>query len=293
MNIAKVMLISILAAVACFGQTESLLIGPGDALRVQVFDTPEMDQTVRVTDAGEIPLLFIGNVKVANFTPAEAARAIEDTLKAKQFMNHPQVAVSVEEYASQLVSVMGQVRNPGTYPIAAPLPVLTVLSSAGGLTDAADRNITIQRHGDFQRTVKYFLSNSSDIALENSVVVYPGDTVIVPKAGIVYVLGDVGRPGGYTMSDNDSQMTVLQAIATAGGTNKTAIMSQVKLVRKTSDGATQIPIPLGAMQKGKKSDIAMQANDVLFVPFSYMKNIAFNSTQIAASAAGAAIYAHP
>lgn len=292
MRILLVALISIVTAAACLGQTESLLIGPGDQLSVQVFDTPEMDRTVRVTDAGEIPLLFVGNVRVATLTPAEAARAIEDALKAKQLMNHPQVTVSVEEFATAEVSIMGQVRNPGTYSITAPLPVLRVLSKAGGLADAADRNITIQRHGDSQQTVKYFLSNNSDAALENSVMVYPGDTVIVPRAGIVYVLGDVGRPGGYTMSDNDSQMTVLQAIATAGGTNKTAIMSKVKLVRKTSDGATQIAIPLGAMQKGKKSDMAMQANDVLFVPFSYMKNIAFNSTQIAASAAGAIIYAH-
>ena len=294
MKILKVLLISIVTAAACLGQTESLLIGPGDKLRVEVFDTPEMDQVVRVTDAGEIPLVFIGNVKVATFTPGEAARAIENTLREKHLMTHPQVTVSVEEYATQEISVMGQVRNPGSYSITAPVPVIRVLSIAGGLTDGADRNITIQRHGDSERTVKYFLSNSSDAALKNSVVVYPGDTVIVPKAGIVYVLGDVARPGGYTMSDNDAQMTVLEAVATAGGSNKTAIMSKVRLVRKTSNGGTtEVPIPLGAMEKGRQPDIAMQPNDVLFVPFSYMKNIAFNASQIAASAAGAIIYAHP
>jgi polysaccharide biosynthesis/export protein len=260
---------------------------------VQVFDTPEMEQTVRVTDAGEIPLLFIGNVKVKNLTPGEAARVIEETLKSKQLMIHPQVTVSVQEYATQQVSVMGQVRNPGTYPITAPLPVINVLSQAGGLADGADRNITIERHGDSQRIVKYFLSNSSDAAIQNSVLVYPGDTVIVPKAGIVYVLGDVGRPGGYTMADNDSEMTVLEAIATAGGTNKSAITSKVTLVRKTSNGTTEIPISLGPMERGKQSDVAMQPNDVLFVPFSYMKNLAFNGSQIAASAAGAIIYTHP
>jgi polysaccharide export outer membrane protein len=294
MRTLKVFVAIVLCSVAvCFGQTESLLIGPGDELRVQVFDTPEMEQTVRVTDAGEIPLLFIGNVKVKNLTPGEAARVIEETLKSKQLMIHPQVTVSVQEYATQQVSVMGQVRNPGTYPITAPLPVINVLSQAGGLADGADRNITIERHGDSQRIVKYFLSNSSDAAIQNSVLVYPGDTVIVPKAGIVYVLGDVGRPGGYTMADNDSEMTVLEAIATAGGTNKSAITSKVTLVRKTSNGTTEIPISLGPMERGKQSDVAMQPNDVLFVPFSYMKNLAFNGSQIAASAAGAIIYTHP
>jgi polysaccharide export outer membrane protein len=201
--------------------------------------------------------------------------------------------VSVEEYATQKISVMGQVRNPGTYSITAPIPVLRVLSMAGGLVEGADRNITVQRYGDPKQTVKYFLSNSSDAAIENSVLIYPGDTVVVPKAGIIYVLGDVGRPGGYPMSDNSSQITVLEAVATAGGTNRTAIVSKVKLVRKTSSGTAEIPIPLGSMEKGKRPDIAMQANDVLFVPFSYMKNIAYNASQIAASAAGAAIYAHP
>jgi len=294
MKIIKVLLlVTIVAAAPCFGQPESLLIGPGDELKIEVFDTPEMDQTVRVTDAGEVPLLFVGNVKVAHFTPGEAARSIEATLRSKQLMTHPQVTVSVEEYASEQVSVMGEVRKPGAFSISAPIPVIAVLSNAGGLTDVADRNITIQRHGDSAQTVNYFLSNSSDAALQNSIMVYPGDIVMVPRAGIVYVLGDVGRPGGYTMSANDSRMTVLEALATAGGTNKTAIISKVKLVRRINNGTTEIPIPLGAIEKGKEADIAMQSNDVLYVPFSYMKNIAFNGSQIAASAAGAIIYTHP
>jgi len=116
--------------------------------------------------------------------------------------------------------------------------------------------------------------------------------VMIPKAGIVYVLGDVGRPGGYAISDNNSQMTVLEAVATAGGTNKTAIVSKTRLVRKTATGITEIPIPLGAMEKGKQPDISLQASDVLFVPFSYMKNLAVNGSQIAASAGAAAIYTH-
>jgi len=293
MHKALVLLIVLAAAAACFGQTESMLIGPGDELKVDVFDTPEMSQTARVTDAGEIPLVFIGNVKVANFTPAEAARAIEGALTSKQLMLHPQVTVLIQEYATQQVSVMGQVKTPGIYYIAAPVPVLNVLSNAGGLTEVADRHITIQRHGDSSRIVNYYLSNDSDAALRNDVTVYPGDIVIVPKAGTVYVLGDVARPGGYAMADNESQITVLQALANAGGTNKTAIISQARLIRKESNGTTEIPISLGPMQKGKQPDLAMQPNDVLFIPFSYMKNIVLNGSQIAASATSAAIYAHP
>lgn len=292
MRMLAALILSIGAAVTCFAQSESLLIGPGDELNVKVFDTPEMSQMVRVTDAGEVPLLFIGNLKVVNLTPGEAARAIEDALKSKRLMIHPQVTVSVWDYATQQVSVMGEVQSPGAFPITTPLSVIDVLSRVGGLTAVADRNITIERHGDSRQTVKYFLSNNSDAAFKESVLVYPGDTVIVPKAGIVYVLGDVGRPGGYTMSNNNSRMTVLEAIATAGATNKSAVSSKTKLVRKADKGTIEIPVPLGDMEKGKQPDMAMLPDDVLFVPFSFMKNMALNAAQITAAAAGAAIYTH-
>jgi len=286
------MLICFTLTLICAAQRETLLIGPGDQLKVDVFDTPEMSQSVRVTDAGEIPLMFLGNVKVADLTPAQAAHVIEAALQSKKLMMHPQISITVEEYATE-VSVLGEVHNAGAYQITTPVSVIKVLSKAGGLTEVADRNITIQRHGDPTQTVKYFLSNTSAEALEKNVIVYPGDTVLVPRAGVVYVLGDVARPGGFTMSANESQMTVLQALANAGGTNKTAILSKAKLVRKSPEGVKEIPISLNAMQKGEHPDVAMQANDILYIPFSYMKNIAFNGTQIAASAASAIIYTHP
>lgn len=282
-------------AAACFAQPqkESLLIGPGDLLHIQVFDTPEMDQHPRVTDGGSVPVLFVGEVKVAGVTPSAAARVIEEALKEKKYMLHPQVTVTVEEYTTQQVFVMGQVRNPGSFPISTPMSVVNVLSLAGGVTDLADRHITIQRHGDPAQKAGYFLSNQSDEALDKQEVVYPGDTVLVPRVGIVYVLGDVGRPGGYPMSTNSSQISLLQALALAGAPNKTAVISRAKLIRKTANGPQEVPVAIAAIQKGKKPDVPMQADDVLFVPFSFMKNIALNGTQIASSAATAAVYARP
>ena len=110
-------------------QPESLLIGPGDLLHVQVFDTPELEQKdARVTDAGELPLILGGNVKVAPLTPAEAARAIEKALLDGHFLLRPRVTVTVEEYATQKVSVLGEVKTPGAYAISTPRSVLDVLS---------------------------------------------------------------------------------------------------------------------------------------------------------------------
>jgi polysaccharide export outer membrane protein len=271
--------------------TESLLIGPGDMLHVSVFDTPEMEQHARVTDDGNVPLIFLGNVHVGGLTPEQAARLIETQLVAKDYMKHPQVTVSIDQYGTQGVLVMGQVKNPGSYQIDTSRPVLDVLSLAGGLTDVADRQITIERHNTGER-VQYFVSNNPEEAFDHSVLIHPGDKLLVPKAGIVYALGDVGHPGGYPMADNRSKITAVQMVALAGGTPPTAVPGKARLIRRTADGYTEIPIQLSDMQKGKIADIQLQADDIVYVPFSYLKNLGVNAAGIVASAGSAAIYAH-
>lgn len=275
--------------------SESLLIGPGDQLRIQVADTPEMDQHPRVTDAGEIPIEAAGNVKVAGLTPADAATAIQNQLISAHYMRHPIVLVTIEQFATQTVSVLGEVKAPGAYPIATTRSILDVLALAGGLSAVADRDIVIERHGDPANRVHYNYSNNPDTAVDRQVLVSPGDTVLVPKAGIVYVLGDVNRPGGYVMTNNESKMTVLEALALAGGVSKTAKQSGARLIRKDSTGSySDQRISVGDLQQGKTPDIAMQPGDVVYVPFSFGRNLAvFGAGSIAASATSAAIYALP
>jgi polysaccharide export outer membrane protein len=273
-------------------QKESLLIGPGDLIQVDVLDTPEMEQQVRVTDGGSAPLAYVGNVQVGGKTPAAAADAIRLLLISKNVMKHPQVTVRVQEYSTQDVSVLGQVRTPGAYPLTTPQPVLRVLSLAGGVTEIADRQVTVKRHGSSEQ-LTYTLSNDPQKMLTDMVMVNPGDIVMVPKSAIIYIMGDVGRPGGYAMSSNDSHLTLLQAIARAGSANKTSKQSKVRLIRVTEQGKQEIPIHLDAMEKGKIPDMDLQANDIIFVPFSWMKNMAMSSSQIAASTANAAIFAIP
>jgi polysaccharide export outer membrane protein len=275
-------------------ERETLLIGPGDTLHVQVLDTPELEQHPRVTDGGEIPLVGVGNLRVVGLTPAEAAAQIRMRFISRHFMNHPDVSVTIEQYATQTVSVLGQVKAPGAYPISTPRSVLSVVALAGGLTETADYHLTIQRRDSAQQPVSYTLSNDPRVAIAQEVQVFPGDTVVVPKAGIAYVLGDVGRPGGFVMQNNHSQLTVLQAVAMAGGTAKSAVPSHAKLIRRKPEGQYQeIAINFSAMQKGKAPDMVMEPDDVLYIPFSYLRNIAGSSSSIAASTAGAAIYARP
>jgi polysaccharide export outer membrane protein len=273
-------------------QKESLLIGPGDSLHIQVYDTPEMEQRARVTDAGDLPFSFLGNVHVANRTPEQAAEEIEHRLITAGIMRHPQVTVRVDVYATQDASIMGQVVKPGVYEIDTTRKVVDVLALAGGLTDLADRHITIERHGDPDHKIDYYYSNQAGTALTDDPLVYPGDRVIVPRAPVVYVLGDVLKPGGYPVDTNNSKMTVLQALSLAGSPNHTAALGKSKLVRKTPTGVQQIELPISAMQKGKTPDVALMPDDVIYVPFSFLRNVAVNGQSILASTASAVVYVH-
>ncbi len=279
-------------AVPCFAQQESLLIGPGDLIQINVMDTPEMEQQVRVTDEGNAPLAYIGSIHVAGQTPSAAAAMIQKALIAKHIMYRPQVAVRMMEMATQDVSVLGQVHTPGTYSITTPQTILKVLALAGGLSEMADRHVTVKRDKSGEQ-IKYYVSNDPEQALSDVVMVYPGDTVLVAKAPMIYVMGDVNRPGAYAMTTNDEHLTVLQVIAFAGSASKTAVQSHVRLIRNTEHGEVELPVQLDAIQKGKRPDIALQPNDILYVPFSWMRNIAMSSSSIGAATAGAAVYAIP
>jgi polysaccharide export outer membrane protein len=295
---------AILAMLLCLGcghaqqstdaAKESLLLGPGDMVHVLVFQSPELEARARITDNGYISLPLVGMLHISSMTPADAASAIANRYSAGGFLRQPQVTVLVDEYATQSVSIMGEVLRPGNYPVPTPRNVIDVLSLAGGLTPAADRHITIQ-HG--QQNVsdpssvrqQVFLPNDADTALSAQVLVRPGDLIIVPKAGVVYVLGDVGRPGGYLMQD-DSTLTVLQAVALAAGANRTAAEANVRLIRRSGKQYIEIPVPLKQMQQGTVADMALQHDDVLWIPFSYRKNFMVSAPSIMGSTTSAAIY---
>lgn len=273
---------------------ESLLIGPGDLLHVQVLDTPELEQHPRVTDSGEIPLVGVGTLKVAGLTPAAAAQKIQAFLISSHFMNHPAVTVTVDQYATQSISVLGQVKLPGVFAITAPRSVLDAVALAGGLTDVADRHVTIQRRDRSIKPITYDLSNNANQAMKDQVEVYPGDIVLVPHAAIAYVLGDVNRPSGIVMQNNHSQLTAMQAVSLAGGTQPSAVPSHARLIRRLADGGYQeIPMNFSLIQKGKRPDVTLQPDDVIYIPFSYLRNIGANVAGILAATASASIYIIP
>jgi polysaccharide export outer membrane protein len=287
-------LLLILGALLCvpylYAQNESLVIGPGDLVRVQVYDTPEFDQHPRVDDAGNVPLLFIGNVSIGGKTPAQAAIAIASALVNKQLMRRPQVSVTIEQYATQDVAVLGEVNKPGTYAISTPRSVLDVLSMAGGLNPLADRHVIVRHHKTPGQQESYLAASDASVNTTPDIYVYPGDTVLVSKTHFVYVLGDVARPGGYPMSTSDTPMTLLETLSEAGSPNRTAVVSNAKLIRKKSGGVEEKKLDIAAIENGKQADFTVEADDVIFIPFSYAKNFVLTGTSVAASVGAAALY---
>lgn len=284
---------------------ESLLIGPGDLVHVTYFDAGELNQQSRVTDAGDFPLLMGGNIRIAGLTPEQAAAKIAAFMSSSHYLVNPRVVVTVDTYATQSVSVLGAVHLPGAYPIATGKTISEVLALAGGLLPDADRTVVVQRRVTGE-LLTFYNANSplttpdssapgvkrtGTTLLTREVMVYPGDTVRVAHAELVYVLGDVGRPGGFPIVNNDAPLTVLQLISLAGATNKTASPNSARLIRKLPDGKFEdIHLPLSSMQKGKQADRPLQAGDIIYVPFSYLKNALLGIGNIASAAGSATIY---
>ena len=265
----------------------SMKIGPGDLIEVNVYDEADLDQTVRLDDVGDGSLSFIGSVHLAGLTTEQAEILIARKLKEGNFLLAPRVGVIIREYSTQGVSVLGEVKTPGIYGVVGGQSLLDVLAAAGGTTPLAGSEITIQRASDGS-TLSVLLSKDAHHSLSSNIRLYPGDKVLIPRAALVYVLGDVGRPGGFVM-ENDGKITVLQALAMAGGTTHTSSMNASRLLRKGSSGYTDIHIELNKMLKSQKGDVQLQAEDILYIPGSAIKSVfARASPAMLAATSGAA-----
>jgi polysaccharide biosynthesis/export protein len=268
-----------------------VLIAPGDLLNISVFDIPELTQQVRVGADGKAQLALIGTTRLAGLTAEQAAETIARELQDRKFLVRPQVNVLIKDSTNEGVSVMGEVQHPGMYQISGPRTLLDVISMAGGLTRAADTRVTIKHRSEAEGTVTVTLSNDdAKTSLASDVQVYPGDLVVVPRAGIVYVLGDVARPGGFVMQDN-GKITLLQALAQAGSTGKTAAANHAILLRKTGDQYVSTKLHVEKIARGQEPDFELHGNDIVFIPDSRWKDALRNSESIAESIGSASIYA--
>ena len=273
----------------------AIKIDNGDLLEINVYTVygaPDVTQKTRVSSKGSVSLPFVGDVHVAGLTAEQAEDAIEKSFRDGQFMNNPHVSVLIDEYATQGVSIMGEVNKPSVYPLVAPRRLLDMLSEAGGLTPRAGKSVLVSHRETPEQHVTLNLADTSHPGAAN-IDIAPGDTIVVPPAGIVYVVGNVQKPGGFTM-DNSESITVVQAIALAEGIRPASSVDHSRLIRKNSNGTTQeIPLQLSKILSAKSPDVPLAAGDVVFVPSSAAKGAARRTAEAILTAATGTVIYHP
>lgn len=268
---------------------EKLRIEPGFLLHVNVFNEPQLAQDLRVNDSGDVSLSLAGNVHVQGLNESGAQEAIANAYRHSEMLKDPQVSLSIVQYVSPKVSILGEVAVPGEYELIAPADLMTVLTMAGGATSNAGNRIILRHGTNHLEQVVNFARNGDTSNLEKFTVT-AGDTVVVNRAGIVYVLGAVNRPGGYVMQP-DGSMNVIQALSLALDTNFYASLDKIRIIRKTDDGLIDIPVDYKYIVNGKIDPKPLQPDDIVYVPNSKLKLALVTTKQLAFQASNAAIYA--
>ncbi|MGC2099862.1 MAG: polysaccharide biosynthesis/export family protein [Candidatus Sulfotelmatobacter sp.] len=270
--------------------SSALVIGPGDDVEITVYGTPDLSEHTRVSADGNISMPLIDYVRIAGLSSSEAEAAIEARLRENKVLNDPHVSVYVKEYNSSGISVTGEVVRPGFYSALGPRRLFDVLQAAGGPTDKAANEAMISHRDQKDATTVHISKNPTEMA-DSNIELQPGDTVVVPKAGIVYVLGEVNRPGGYVLNSTGG-ITVLQVVAVAAGPTHIASPGKTRLLRRTENGFQEQQIDLKKLLRGKGQDVPLRNNDILFVPSSTLKE-ALNASTLVGLAATTAIYRVP
>ena len=279
------------------------ILGPEDQIAIRVLDLEEFaegasgkDRVYRIDLRGQINLPLVGRMKVSGQTVEQFEATLVE--KLREYLKAPSVTVTVAEYKSQPISVVGQVQTPGVHQLQGRKSLLEVISVVGGLKPEAGHQIKITRKieygaiplpkartdatGQFsvaEVSVKRILNAESP---EENIQIQPFDVISVPKAELVYVVGNVKRSGGFILGDRE-KVTALQALSLAEGLDRDASSNGAKILRKPPQGGErqEILVALGDILKGKKADVAMEPDDILFVPSSTGKKLALRSLEAA------------
>jgi polysaccharide export outer membrane protein len=267
------------------GPDSTLRLGVGDLINVSVYNVPELASKARIGEGGDVYLPLIDYVHVAGLTADEAQGIIEKRLADGGFVKNPHVSIFVDQYASQGASVLGEIGRPGVYPVIGKQRLFDLISAAGGLGEKAGSSVTVTHRGQSDKPATIPLARNLTDNPSSNIEIFPGDTIIVRKADIVYVVGDVARPSGILV--DRGSMTVLQAVALSGGANRTAKLNGAKIIHKgaNSNEMTETPVQLKKILEAKAPDLPMKPDDILFVPSSSIKSALSGNASIAMQAA--------
>jgi polysaccharide biosynthesis/export protein len=252
-----------------FPASGDLLIGVGDGLNVSVFGAPDLSADARVDAKGDITLPIVGSVHVGDRTPADVATLLEKELSDRGIMNQPNVVVTISDYIAQGVSIEGEVKSPGIYPVIGSRSLADILAVVSGFTEMSNHRIQIQHAGQTTTAQVVDLGPAgpfSDVA--RSYKVLPGDNIIAERSTLIYVVGNVNRPGAYPLIE---PITVVKAIALAQGLSPLTSLKVTTILRNTANGQVMISAPLDDVLKGHRQDLYLQAGDILYIHPSMVK----------------------
>ena len=268
-------------------------LSPGVLVKFGVFDAPEMDATLRVTADGKIDVPLVGPLEVTGMSVTEVRAKIKDALVAGEFFKNPQVSVEVLQVAPGYISLFGEVQSPGRFQILAPINLTEALALAGCETAQAGNEIEIKHTGDGRNEVEnlhYDKEQTKDNKGDTPIA--PGDIVTVRRAGIVYVLGSVHRPGGYLMLNRGS-LDLLEALSLAGGTELEASTDSIRVLHRDGDRLVEVTVKLSSMTNGKTFSPSLGDKDIVYVPSSKLKSVMVNGAAIIGASVGALVYRVP
>ena len=295
----------------CGSQVRSTyLLGPDDQLEISGPElTDSGNKPVRIDGDGNIQAPLVGRVHVSGLTVQQAEQELDKVLSA--YIRQPQVVVSVAEVRSQPVSILGAVNAPGVHQVQGHKTLLEMLALAGGIRPDAGYSIRITRKLEWGciPLPKAELDASGRFSVaelnlkrimeaknpEENIQIFPHDVISVPKAEMVYVIGEVRRSGGFVLGEHQS-ISVLQALSLAEGLNGAADTRHARILRlkRDADQREELSVDVKDVLGGKKPDVALQANDILFIPGSTGKRAALRGLEAAIqTGTGLAIWRTP
>ena len=254
------------------------LIGPGDLLDIKILEANELNTEARVNTKNIITFPLLGEVEVGGLTSQEVEKKLK-VLLTEKYMQDPHVVVSIKEYRSQRVAVLGSVKKPGSYEILGRGNLLDALAMAEGLSEIASSVVYVSRI-DIKGNENSVAINLNELLKQGksglNIPIHMGDVIYVPEVGVFYVDGAVNKPGSFPLKGD---VTVSKAVAIAGGLSKTSSASDVKLVRLSNGKREVIPINLDLVKQGEQTDLALVDQDVVIVGKSLIKSF-FDSIKL-------------
>jgi polysaccharide export outer membrane protein len=256
------------------GQSYEYQIGAKDLLEISVFEVPELNITVRVSENGMVTLPLLGEIKAEGMNRAELEKQIAARLE-KNYLKNAQVTIFIKEFQSKKISVMGAVNDPGMHDLIGRQSLLQIISMAGGLSEQASDSVIIFRQ--FKNAPSQSLViKLDDILLKAdpryNVPIFPGDIINVPGSQYldIYVFGQVKSPGAVRMKKGSDEVTLLRAIAQVGGFSDRARRGKVMITRTINGVEKKINVDVKDILSGRSRDFVLQAFDVIFVPESIL-----------------------